>query len=184
MAGQRCSWVARGLRRDPARRPDIRRAEALLHSATADVGVAVGSFYPSVTLSGSVSLQALQLHNLASWASRAYAFGPSVTLPIFEAGQLKRTLELRKTQQQEAAVIYQHTVLSALHEVDNALTAYDAEQHRRAALEEAVALNQRALALARALQPGCGRLSAGFDGATRTTGRRSGSGRQHDRCLD
>jgi NodT family efflux transporter outer membrane factor (OMF) lipoprotein len=131
------------------RRPDIRRAEALLHSATADVGVAVGSFYPSVTLSGSASLQAVQLHNLANWASGAYAFGPSVTLPIFEAGQLKRTLELRKTQQQEAAVNYQHTVLSALHEVDNALTAYDAEQHRRASLEDAVTQNQRALALAR-----------------------------------
>jgi NodT family efflux transporter outer membrane factor (OMF) lipoprotein len=131
------------------RRPDIRRAEALLHSATADVGVAVADFFPRVTLSGSAELQAIQLHTLANWASGAYALGPSVTLPIFEGGQLKRTLELRKDQQQEAAVTYQRTVLNALHEVDNALTAYDAEQHRRDSLQQAVEQNRRALALAR-----------------------------------
>ncbi len=131
------------------RRPDIRRAEALLHSATADVGVAVASFFPSVTLSGSATLQAVQLHSLANWASGAYALGPSVTLPIFDGGQLTRTLQLRKAQQQEAAVTYQRTVLAALHEVDNAMTSYATEQRRRDALEEAVKQNRRALALAR-----------------------------------
>jgi NodT family efflux transporter outer membrane factor (OMF) lipoprotein len=139
-----------GLPSDLARRrPDIRRAEALLHSATADTGVAVADFYPRVTLSGSATLQALQLHTLANWASGAYAFGPSVTLPIFQGGELTRTLQLRKFQQQEAAITYQRTVLSALHEVDNAMTAYGAEQRRRDALQQAVVQNRRALGLAR-----------------------------------
>ena len=130
------------------RRPDIRRAEAQLHSATADVGVAVASFFPRVTLSGSATLQAVQLHTLANWASGAFALGPSVTLPIFEGGRLTRTLQLRKTQQQEAAVSYQRVVLGALHEVDNAMTAYATEQRRRDALAEAVKQNRRALGLA------------------------------------
>jgi NodT family efflux transporter outer membrane factor (OMF) lipoprotein len=132
------------------RRPDIRRAEAQLHAATADVGVAVGDFYPRISLSGSVALQATQFSMLGNWGqSNTYALGPSITLPIFEGGRLRSTLELREAQQQEAAVNYQRTVLGALHEVDNALTAYDAEQARRARLERAVVQNRRALGLAR-----------------------------------
>ena len=51
------------------RRPDIRRAEAQLHSATADVGVAVAAFYPSFTFSGSVAIQAIQFNELADWGA-------------------------------------------------------------------------------------------------------------------
>ena len=70
-------------------------------------------------------------------------------MPIFEGGQLKATLHLTEAQQKEAAVTYQQTVLRALHEVDNALTAYRSEQRRRQQLIDAVAENQRALALAK-----------------------------------
>jgi NodT family efflux transporter outer membrane factor (OMF) lipoprotein len=131
------------------RRPDIRRAEANLHAATANVGVAVGDFYPRITLSGSLAIQALNTTNLGNWASRTYGLGPSLTLPIFEGGRLVRTLELRKAEEQEAAVTYQQTVLGALHDVDNALTSFDSEQRRRAQLQAAADQNQRALNLAR-----------------------------------
>ncbi len=131
------------------RRPDIRQAEAQLHAATADIGVAQANFYPQITLSGSPSLQPLQLSNLGDWAAKTYAIGPSITLPIFEGGRLKYTLELRKAQQQEAAVTYQQTVLRAFHEVDDALTAYSAEQMRQRQLAVAVAQSQRNLDLAR-----------------------------------
>ncbi len=130
------------------RRPDIREAEAQLHAATADIGVAVASFYPSITLSGSLGIQALQFKDLATWDARQYAFGPSLTLPIFQGGRLKAQLELRKQQQQEAAVNYQRTVLGAWHDVDNALTAYSDEQRRRDQLAVAVQADQRALSLA------------------------------------
>jgi NodT family efflux transporter outer membrane factor (OMF) lipoprotein len=131
------------------RRPDIRRAEAQLHAATADVGVAVADFYPRVTLSGSAAIQATQFKDLGSWAqANTWSFGPSISLPIFEGGRLRRVLDLRQAQQQEAAVSYQRTVLGALHEVDNALTAYQSEQLRRNQLERAVAQNRRALKLA------------------------------------
>jgi NodT family efflux transporter outer membrane factor (OMF) lipoprotein len=131
------------------RRPDIRRAEAQLHATTADVGVAVASFYPQVTLSGSFAIQATQFKDLGSWASNTYGIGPSLTLPIFQGGRLQRTLELRQADQQEAALTYQRTVLAALHDVDNALTAYETEQQRRARLEQSVEQNRRALSLAR-----------------------------------
>jgi NodT family efflux transporter outer membrane factor (OMF) lipoprotein len=130
------------------RRPDIRQAEAQLHAATADIGVAVANFYPSVTLTGSVGLQSLQPWQMFNLNARNYAVGPGVTIPIFEGGQLKATLYLRKAQQQEAAINYQKTVLNAWHEVDNALTAYRTEQTRRDQLAQAVTQNQRALSLA------------------------------------
>jgi NodT family efflux transporter outer membrane factor (OMF) lipoprotein len=139
-----------GLPSDLARRrPDIRQAEARLHAATASTGVAVADFYPRFTIGGSFALQAIDAANLADWAAQTYAFGPSITLPIFNGGRLRRTLELREAQQQEAGLAYQRTVLQALHDVDNAMTAYGAEQRRRASLERAVAQSRRALALAR-----------------------------------
>jgi NodT family efflux transporter outer membrane factor (OMF) lipoprotein len=132
------------------RRPDIREAEANLHAATANIGVATADFYPKFTLSGSIAIQATEFNKLADWGQAdTYGFGPSITLPIFQGGKLTRTLELRQQQQQEAAITYQRTVLAALHDVDNALTAYAAEQGRRESLRRAVAENRRALALAR-----------------------------------
>ena len=130
------------------RRPDVAQAEAQLHAATATVGVAVAAFYPSVTLSGSVGLQALQPANFFNLNARQYAVGPGITIPIFQGGQLKSTLHLREAQQEEAAVNYQKTVLQAWHDVDNALTAYQTEQARRDQLVLAVAQSQRALELA------------------------------------
>jgi NodT family efflux transporter outer membrane factor (OMF) lipoprotein len=130
------------------RRPDIRAAEAQLHAATAGVGVAVADFYPRVTLSASAALQALQPHYLGDWGARTFGVGPGITLPIFEGGTLTRTLELRQSQQVEAAVHYQQTVLQALHDVDNALIAYGAEEQRRSFLASAVTSNRRTLAVA------------------------------------
>ncbi len=129
------------------RRPDIRQAEAQLHAATADIGMAKADFYPRLTLSGSVALQALQIRNLGFPAS-TYSFGPSLTIPIFEGGRLRRTVELREGQQQEAAINYQRTVLQAFTDVDNALIAYAAEQRRRNRLAEQVLQSRRALNLA------------------------------------
>jgi NodT family efflux transporter outer membrane factor (OMF) lipoprotein len=131
------------------RRPDIRRAEAQLHAATASIGMAKADFYPRIQLNGSAGFQSLQLSSLADWASRQFVVGPSITLPIFEGGRLTGTLHLREAQQQEAAIVYRQTVLKAWSEVDDALVVYDAEQRRRDRLAAAVAFNQKALSVAR-----------------------------------
>ncbi|MGI4975643.1 MAG: efflux transporter outer membrane subunit, partial [Janthinobacterium lividum] len=103
------------------RRPDVRMAEAQLHAATAQVGVAVASFYPTVTLSANVTFTALQFRDLGFWNDHGYTFGPNITLPIFQGGRLRGQLELNTAQQREAALTYQQTVLGAWHDVDNAL---------------------------------------------------------------
>ena len=131
------------------RRPDIREAEASLHAATAEIGVAVADFYPRITLTGSIAIQATQLKDLGNWGQAdTWAFGPSLSLPIFEAGRLNRTLDLRKEQQQEAAIAYRRAVLGAMHEIDTSLTDLAAGQRKRESLRVAVEQNRRALALA------------------------------------
>ena len=131
------------------RRPDIRAAEAELHAATADIGVAVGAFYPSVQLNGTVGFDALDIRNLWKGSSLQYTVGPSLTLPIFAGGKLRSTLELREAQQQEAAITYHKTVLQAWHDVVNALVAYRLEQNRHARLRSQADHSRQALALAR-----------------------------------
>jgi NodT family efflux transporter outer membrane factor (OMF) lipoprotein len=131
------------------RRPDVREAEAQLHEATAQTGVAVANFYPDVTLNGAVSVESLHLSNLFSPASTAFSVGPALSMPIFEGGQLRGTLALRESRQREAAIFFQKTVLQAWQEVDNALTAYSETQQRRADVARAVTENQAALQAAR-----------------------------------
>src|ERR1700694_4833789 len=92
------------------RRPDVREGEAHLHEATAQTGVAVANFYPDVTLNGAVSVESLHLSNLFSPTSAALSLGPSMSIPIFEGGQLKATLALRESRQREAAIFFQKTV--------------------------------------------------------------------------
>ncbi|MDR5817245.1 MULTISPECIES: efflux transporter outer membrane subunit [unclassified Caballeronia] len=130
------------------RRPDIRKAEAQLHAATASIGMAKADFYPRISLNGSAGFQSLQLSSLADWASGQFVVGPSITFPIFEGGRLKGTLQLREAQQAEAAIVFKRTVLEAWREVDDALLVYDAEQRRRERLASVVSLNQRALSVA------------------------------------
>lgn len=127
------------------RRPDIRWAEAQLHAATASIGVAQADFYPRITLSGNLGVQALQLSDLGSWGARSFAFGPGLSVPIFDGGRLQGALQLQGGRQQEAGIAYQQTVLRAWHEVDDALVAYQASQRRRDSLQQAVVHSQRAL---------------------------------------
>jgi NodT family efflux transporter outer membrane factor (OMF) lipoprotein len=132
------------------RRPDIRRAEAQLHAATANIGVAVAEFYPSVKLNASPTLQAMAPKDIFKGSSLQYMnVGPSVTLPIFEGGRLKSNLVLQEKRQQEAAIGYHKAVLSAWHDIVNALTAYGTERQRRERLRGQVGHAREALAFAR-----------------------------------
>ncbi len=130
------------------RRPDIREAAAKLHQATAALGVAVAQTYPDVTLTGEVGTRALEAHYLTHWSNLFYSYGPAVSLPIFEGGQLTSNIDLTTAEQKEAALQYQQTVLNALQEVENALAAYRADRARQVSLADTVKSAQDGLMLA------------------------------------
>ncbi len=131
------------------RRPDILAAEARLHAATANIGVAKGNFYPRIRISGSMGLQSLSASDLGSWASRQYAIGPTVSLPLFEGGRLRGELHLAEAQQQEAALAYQKSVLNAWYEIANALDGLSEQQRRRESLQAAVEQNHLAISVSK-----------------------------------
>ena len=129
------------------RRPDIRMAEAQLHAATAEIGVATADLFPKFSLTGDVSLQASQIKPLGNWASSVWSFGPSITWPIFTAGRIQANIEVQNALQQQAILAYRQSVLNALQDVESALIAYSKEQARRSALARAVISNRQALDL-------------------------------------
>jgi NodT family efflux transporter outer membrane factor (OMF) lipoprotein len=138
-----------GLPADLARRrPDIREAEANLHAATAQIGVAVANLFPRLTLAAGGGFQSESAANLLDWASRFGSIGPALDLPIFDRGRWA-TVHLYDVRAQEAAVAYQRTVLDALHEVENALAAHGTDQQRRSWLEATVRESRDALMLSR-----------------------------------
>lgn len=139
-----------GLPSDLARRrPDIRQAEANLHAATAEIGVAVSNYFPQLTLTAEGGFQSQGVSKLIETASRFATLGPAVELPIFEGGRLRATVKLQRLKAKEAAVVYAQTVLAALNQVENALAAYGSDQARRASLETAATASRNARLLAR-----------------------------------
>lgn len=131
------------------RRPDVRAAEARLHAATAQIGVAIGDFYPRITLSAGLNLQAMRFGDLDSWGSRAFGVGPAISVPIFEGGRLKGQLALRNAQQQEAMIAWQRVVLQAWHEVDDAMSAFSTGQEAHDRLVSTERESRLALQVAR-----------------------------------
>ena len=130
------------------RRPDIRKAEASLHAATADIGVAVGGLFPRLTLTGSGGVQSETVVKLMHWASRFFSIGPTLELPMFDLGRWM-TVKVKDVRAKEAAVAYASTVLNALHEVENSRAVYGSDQDRRAWLDSTVTQNRDAWLLAR-----------------------------------
>ncbi|MGQ9920151.1 MAG: efflux transporter outer membrane subunit [Desulfobacca sp.] len=130
------------------RRPDIRRAEAQLHAATARLGVAVADLFPRFFLTGSAGFAARDISLLGSDKSRFWSFGPSIRWPIFAGGRIRWNIELQDAVQEQALLAYQQTVLTALKDVETALVAYAKEQEHRQSLIQAVENNRKAVELA------------------------------------
>jgi NodT family efflux transporter outer membrane factor (OMF) lipoprotein len=136
------------------RRPDVKAAEAQLHAATAQIGVAVANFFPQFSLTGSVNWNSNLLQSWWNTANRTFGVGPSVTWPIFQGGATAANVRLQEALRDQAFITYQKTVLTAFQDVENALTAFANEQQHRTLLSDAVAANRKAVALSLELYTG------------------------------
>jgi NodT family efflux transporter outer membrane factor (OMF) lipoprotein len=129
------------------RRPDIRQAERLLASQTARIGVATADLYPTLSLGGSVGLEALDFDDLGDGGSGVFSILPKITWPIFTGGKIRNQIRAEEARAAQALAAYEQTVLRALEETQNALVAYGQEKMRRDRLQEAVNASQRAVDL-------------------------------------
>jgi NodT family efflux transporter outer membrane factor (OMF) lipoprotein len=129
------------------RRPDIRQAERLLASQTARIGIATADLYPTLSLGGTVGLEALDFDNLGDGGSVFWSIVPKINWPIFTGGKIRNRIRAEEARTAQALAAYEQTVLRALEEVQNALVAYGQEKMRRDRLLEAVNASQRAVDL-------------------------------------
>ena len=132
------------------RRPDIRATERSLAAATADIGVATADLYPSFSLSAAPALVSTALATLLEWGSRSYSAGAAVNWPIFNGGRSRANIDASNARQERALIAYRKTILTALQDVEDALSEVDNDRRQAAGLEEALSTARRAEDIARA----------------------------------
>lgn len=142
------------------RRPDITSAERSLAAQVEQIGVAVADLFPSVSLVGSSSsfaanpLQGANIgfssdkfHNLFKSASRVWGIGALITWPIFDFGKRCAAIDIQRLLSNQSYLAYEKTVVTALQEVETALTTYFHEEQRLSHLTKQVDTDQRNLGL-------------------------------------
>ncbi len=108
-------------------RPDIRASEALLHQASAEVGVATAALLPQVPLSASYGGQALKASDLFSTSAVTWSLGASILQTIFHGGALWHQRGAAEAALDKAKAQYRSTVLAAFEDVANSLRALQAD---------------------------------------------------------
>lgn len=106
-----------------AQRPDVLQAEANLHAASAQIGVAVANRLPNLTLSADAGSSAVAIDKLFTSGTGFWALGAAATAPIFEGGTLWRQERAARAAYDQAAEQYRSTVLTAFQNVADALAA-------------------------------------------------------------
>lgn len=128
-------------------RPDIRRQESQLASATANVGNARAQFFPSIQLTGQGGYQSSALTSLFQPHAAFFSMVGSLTQPIFDGGRILGNFELTKARQDELLQTYRKTVVQAFADVDNALMSIRQTTERLRLQREVVAASRRAFEL-------------------------------------
>ncbi len=130
-------------------RPDVRQAEENLHSATAEVGVAVADMLPQFAIDGNIGSLALTANSLFTPYNGFWSLGTSLTQTLFDAGTLLQKRRAADAAMDQAAAQYRSTVVAAVQNVADTLRALEADADAVKADNEATQAAQRTLDIAR-----------------------------------
>jgi len=119
-------------------RPDIRAQEAMLHAASAQMGVVIASVFPDFTLRANVSTIATEASGLFAPGSEVWNIAANIAQPIFQGGALLHQRDLAKAAYQQATAQYRGSVLQAFKEVADTLNALQNDADELASQEDAV----------------------------------------------
>lgn len=118
------------------RRPDVRRAEEILVSANANVGVAKAAFFPQISLTGSFGAQSTSLTSFLQGPATFWAVGGQLAQPLYNGGRIRSQYHLAWAQRDEAELSYKQTVQKAFGDVSTSLVGYNQSRLYRMKLQE------------------------------------------------
>jgi len=127
------------------RRPDIASAERLVASANAQVGVTSAAFYPIFALTGAAGFESSSLGNWITGLSSFWTIGPSAIITVLDGGKRRAASAQAKAAYEEASAAYQQSVLVALQEVEDQLSALRILSEEAAIQQRAVDAAERSL---------------------------------------
>jgi NodT family efflux transporter outer membrane factor (OMF) lipoprotein len=130
------------------RRPDVRAAEAQLHAATAQVGVAIANLLPQVTITGDIGSTATLLSDLFKPGTGFWNLGANATQTLFDGGTLIHRKRAADAALDQAAAQYRSAVLTAFQNVADALHALDSDADALSAASRAEQAAQKSLGVA------------------------------------
>jgi multidrug efflux system outer membrane protein len=144
------SKVAAGIPADVlSRRPDIRAKEQALRAANAEVGVAIASYFPSISLTGAAGYASPDLRHDVFGRKHGWGIGANLTGPLFQAGRLTANEAAKKEAFLAAKADYEQAVLNALSEVASTLVQRQKLREVITKQEAAVAAYEQSVSLAK-----------------------------------
>lgn len=124
------------------RRPDILEAEHALLASNANIGAARAAFFPSISLTANAGTSSADLSGLFKGGSGSWVFSPSISLPIFNAGSLRASLDYSKIQKDINVANYEKAIQTAFQEVSDGLAARRTYNDQLQAQRDSVQANQ------------------------------------------
>ncbi|OUM07817.1 multidrug transporter [Pseudomonas syringae] len=132
------------------RRPDILEAEHLLKAANANIGAARAAFFPSISLTASAGTSSTELSGLFKAGSGGWLFEPQINIPIFNAGNLRASLDYSKIQKDIRIAQYEKSIQTAFKEVADGLAARQTYRQQLIAQRDSLKANEDYYRLAEA----------------------------------
>ncbi|KRG35364.1 transporter [Psychrobacter sp. P11F6] len=102
-------------------RPDVLQAEYNLKAAGANIEVARASYFPSISLASSIGVSSGSLDDLFKSGAVGWSFGPSISVPIFDAGRLDANYDVAKIEREQTLAGYEKSIQTAFREVSDVL---------------------------------------------------------------
>lgn len=130
-------------------RPDIRASQALLHQASAQIGVATANLYPQITLTGSYGFESAKTETLFNGQNVVWNLGAGLLQPVFHGGELRAKRRAAVAAFDQAAAQYRETVLTAFQNVADVLRALETDARALKAEAQAEAASRATLNLTR-----------------------------------
>jgi len=134
-----------------SRRADLRQAVYRYHGAVARIGAAEAERYPTLRISGTMTLSSDSLKGMLDADALIYSLGPGLSFPVLNGGRIDSLVAVRGSQAEQARIALERILVGALAEVENGATGVVRSQQQTAELEQAAGLAAKSVKMSETL---------------------------------